>query len=349
MKKFVSFLLVCCIVLSLSAAFAADLSITAQPTSSGSVVLKAKAAGAASVAWYFINPETGEEIAAVNIAKQFKGLKVDGAKKVTMTLKNIPAEMKGWEVCFRITNKKKTETIESEHFRLFVGGLYPMDYQLGVPAPAVETVEIVPEPQAQEPAPAAEETAPAEAVSPGTPKEILYDENGDMIPQTITVSGTNVSLVPLNAYGEVLEDQAASVITFEGTGSFIVRADGDVKYWTVNGIRIDPLDPVSSFRMKDVNRDMVISATLAGSASDTAYSGQMVQVTCDGCVFSCKKAGLSAVTSGSVPAGAKITVVTDNVKAAENGYSINGGPAENKGMPSFQMVVSSDTSIQAIQ
>lgn len=328
MKKLVAFLLACSILLSLSAAFAAGMQIKAQPVSSDTIVLKVKVSGNHYIGWFFVNPENGEEIAGADLPKTFKTLKVSGSKTATMTLKNVPAELNGWEVYCRLANKKKTEKVESDHFVIYAGGLYPLDYRMAAAATETEPAETPAE------TPAAEEAAPQ------------VDGNGDPIPQTITVSGSNVTLVPLDSYGEPLEDQAGTVLSFEGTGSLVVRADGTVKYWTVNGIRIDPEESVTSIKLRDVDRDLVISASVSGSSAAVAETGEMVQVTCEGCVFSCKKANLTAVTSGSVPAGATITVIIDDVKAADKGYSINGGPAENKGQSSFRVQVTEDTTIK---
>ena len=67
----------------------------------------------------------------------------------------------------------------------------------------------------------------------------------------------------------------------------------------------------------------------------------MVNVTCEGCTFTFMPS-LIKVSSGSVPAGAYITVIS---KSAPDGYSVNGAAPEHAGKVSFRLQVTEDTVI----
>ena len=82
MKRFLAFLLMLCLALSVFSVAAADKPvISKQPETQtvkkgGSCSFTTKIKNAEGITWYFINPETGEKTSARNITKIFKKLVV---------------------------------------------------------------------------------------------------------------------------------------------------------------------------------------------------------------------------------------------------------------------------------
>ena len=133
--------------------------------------------------------------------------------------------------------------------------------------------------------------------------------------------------------------------SFTDFGSVEARADGDVEYWIVNGIRVTPNENVTSVRLQHITSDILISAVLPAPEEAVLDSGDRVQVTCVGCRFTYMADNLVSVTSGSVPRGADIIVMAD-AKAAEGGYSVNGGEYVRQGKVSFRLTVTENTEIK---
>ena len=378
MKKLIAFILALCLLLSLSAAaFAAGgPKISKQPESAttdekGTVVFKIEASGYKGLTWRFVNPETGEEYTANTISKVFKKIKVTGPNKATVTLKKVPAEMDGWVVYCHLTGNGFQ--VDSDKVILSTYGASPAPAAEPEPVPAAEPEPVPaaqPEPAAKAEEPAAEpapantepaavpaETVPAPASLPepaayaedGTP--LYMNQDGNLVAEppmviSITIRGENVTLYPLDAYGNLREDAGASVLSFDTSATVAVRSAGPVRYWEVNGIRIDPVESLTGFTLRNVTRDLVVTAVPAGTAAAGEESGKRVTVTCEGCTFTYAKGGLKNVVSGSVPAGAAITVIADDASAA-GGYSINNGNYEKEGKSSFRLTVSEDTTIKA--
>jgi len=363
MKKVVSLLLVLCLVLGIaSVALAAGAprinkhpeSKTTNKNRQVTFSIDAENFSQKESGWRFINPETGEEFTVIQLRDDvFKSEKFDykaSDKKRKITLINVPDAMHGWEVYMHLAGNGYE--LNSEHVRLWCYGLE--EGQLTASAadvapdePAEPPVEEPAESPAEEPAevpdePPVEET-PAEAPAETPveePETLPYNPDE---PRIITVSAENLTLCPVDARGNLLEDQAAATLTFENSGSVAVRSDAPVKYWLINGIRIEPVESVTGFVLKNIMTDLSISAKLdqAGSAADVDPDTPC-QVTCTGCSFTYRKGGLSSVTSGTVPLGATIIVFTDN---ADAGYSINGGAPEHAGSTSFRLEITGDTTI----
>ena len=345
MKRIVALLLVFCLTLGLSTAFAATgPKITQQPEfgktkSETTVVIEIKAKSYKGLTWRFVNPETNEEVSAKELSKVFKGIKVKNPNKQKITLEKVPAEMNGWQVyChltgngYQVDSDKLTISLESE------------PEPTAVPAPAETPVAQEPasEPAAEPVAEAvpAEEAAPAESVSEPAAEEVVIPE-----PETITITGENVTLYPLDSFGRPDEDGGAASLTFTEFGSVEARADGDVEYWIVNGIRVTPDENVTSVRMQNIMSDMIISAVAPDPDEAVLNDDDRVQVVCVGCRFTYMADNLVSVTSGSVPRGADIIVMADS-KAAAGGYSINGSEYVREGKISFRLTVSEDTEIK---
>ena len=359
MKKIVSLLLVLCLALGIaSAALAAGAPrINKQPetkTTTGNrqvtFTIDAENFSQKESGWRFVNPATDEEFTVVQLRDEvFKADKFDykaSDKKKRLTLINVPDAMHGWEVYMHLSGNGYE--LDSERVRLWCDGL-PQTVET---ASATDVgAEPVPE---ETPAETSEETpveTPAETpaeTSEETPSELPFDEQEKSYdpdePRIITVTAEKLSLCPVDARGNLLEDQAASTLTFENSGSVAVRADAPVKYWLINGIRIEPTESVTGFVLKNITSDLSISAKLDQAGSDAAAvdTDTLCQVTCTGCSFTYRKGGLSSVTGGAVPLGATIIVFSDN---ADAGYSINGGAPEHAGSTSFRLEITGDTSI----
>ena len=121
MKKIISLVLVFVLVFAVaSVAFAAGRpSFTKQPETATtdnkgkvSFSIKTNTDKVKDITWKFVNPETGEEYTGKTITKAFKGLKVSGPNKKTITLKNVPEGMHGWTVYVKVNNNGYHEESE---------------------------------------------------------------------------------------------------------------------------------------------------------------------------------------------------------------------------------------------
>lgn len=359
MKKIVSLLLILCLVLGIaSAALAAGAPrINKQPETQkteknrqATFKIDAENFSQKESGWRFVNPATGEEFTVVQLRDEvFKADKFDykaSDKKKKLTLINVPDAMHGWEVYMHLSGNGYE--LDSEHVRLWCYGLEEGSVaasaaDAGAPASTTDTgaetapADIPADTPADTPAGTPADTS---AEIPAGTSESTYNPDE---PKIITVTAEKLTLCPVDARGNLLEEQAASSLTFENSGSVAVRADAPVKYWLINGIRIEPTESVTGFVLKNITSDLNISAKLDQGGSDAAVDPDTpCQVTCTGCSFTCRKSNLSSVTSGTVPLGATIIVFTDN---ADAGYSINGGAPEHVGSASFRLEITGDTTI----
>ena len=100
------------------------------------------------------------------------------------------------------------------------------------------------------------------------------------------------------------------------------------------------------FTLKNITQNLTISAKAAEAASAAQVDESVqCQVTCTGCTFTYLAGGLKGAVSGSVPAGAVITVMAADTEAAARGYSINGGAVEQVGKNTFRLTITEDTTI----
>ena len=383
MKKILALLLALCLVLGIvSAALAAAGApkITKQPVSAttdknGKVTFSIKVKNAKAITWYFINPANGEEITARNISKLFKGLKVANPNGTNLTLKKVPQEMHNWSLYCHLTGNGYH--INSDIVQLKVYGMpddevitpepaSASDVQADPAAVTPEPVTATPEPASvsdvqAEPAAVTPQPAPASDTQPEgfaetpAPEDPFHNAEDDALlseaTRQITISAQDLILCPLDARGNPLEDQQASTLTFEGAdnANVEVRSGNPVKYWVINGIRIEPIGAnVNAFILKNVTTDLTISAQFDLASQTPAAeldTSIQCQVTCTGCSFTYLAGGLKSVASGSVPSGATIIVLADNRDAAQSGYRINGGEAEQTGKLSFRLTITEDTVI----
>ena len=272
MKKLVTLLLVLCLVFGLSSAATAAGApkIQKQPTSqttdkNGKVTLSFKATNfnATESSWRFIDPVTGDEYTGPELRDLFadiKGFKLTASnQKQTITLEKVPETMHGWEVYVHLVNNGYE--IDTDHFRLWCYGLeqiVPAAASLPAPASAPQP-EAVPEPEA---APESAPEQPAESQPASAEPE-------PAAAKAVTVTADYLRLCPVDVNGNLLEDQAASSLTFTDSCNVAVRSDSPVQYWFVNGIRVEPTDRVAGFILMNVTADLSISAELM---PDVAYA-----------------------------------------------------------------------------
>lgn len=415
MKKIASILLVLCLVLGVaSAALAAGApkfleqphSTTPTTDQKGTIIFKFRGSNynVDQSSWRFVEPETGNEWTGPQLREEMKNRGVKGFElkasdgKKTLTLKNVPDFMHGWEVYVVLVNNGY-EIPSEERAHVWIYGMEQVtpatatgtdveapaepeapasDTDIEVPAepePATDTdVETPAEPETpatdtdtEVPVPPAEGETPAEgtetpAESTETPAEgtetpaegteaapapaAPVEEEEPDVPKEITITAENVTLYPVDARGNLLEDQPAEALVFEGSGDFAVRCDEPVKYWQVNGMRILPIGDTTGFVLKNVNKDLTISAKLVNSpnAANEIDPDSPCEVICTGCTFTYHAGGLVNAETGTVPAGATI-IVFASADAAANGFIINEGDPEHQGQTSFRLKVLEDTTI----
>ena len=356
MKKLVSLLLILCLVLGISCTALADAPyFTTQPadatTDKGgnlSLIFKGEGFIPNSSSWHFIEPDTGKEWTGPQLRDEMKARRVtnftltasEGKQKLYLT--GVPKFMHGWEVYVLLVGDGGS--VESNHIHIY---WYGMDPNTKYDAAAASTAKTQ---AATQPAANTDSSTQANTTAAApAPVEVPEEPAG---PKIITVKADKVTMYPVDSRGNAIEDQAAETLTFEDVGSVAVRSDEPVKYWTVNGIRIEPDgDNVTSFVLKNITTDLVISAKVQKSSSSASASSAEIdpdspcQVTCTGCTFTYHKGGLKSATSGTVPAGATIIVFTSDAQAAQLGYSINGDAPEHQGSTSFRLKIEEDTTI----
>ena len=343
MKKTVSLLLILCLALGITASALAvgAPKITQQPVSvttdkEGTVTLTFKGLDFSpnDSSWHFIDPETGKEWTGPQLRDEMKARKVrnfslnayDGKQK--LILRGVPKFMHGWEAYVVLCGGGFK--IESDHIRIWYYGMKQDESAEPLKKSTGEAVAIT-----------TASSASGGSAASGAAEEIAG-------PKIITVTANKVTLYPVDSHGDAIEDQAATTLTFEDSGSVAVRSDAPVKYWMINGIRVEPTEDLTSFVLKNITSDLTISAKLnsAPSAStDEIDPDNPCEVTCTGCLFTYHKGGLASVASGSVPAGATIIVFASDPKAAEKGFSINGDTPDYQGSTTFRLKITEDTTI----
>ena len=356
MKKLVSLLLILCLALGIAGTALADVpTFITQPVDSTtdksgglSLIFKGEGFVPNDSSWHFVEPDTGKEWTGPQLRDEMKARRVsnftltasEGKQKLYLT--GVPKFMHGWEVYVLLVGDGGS--VESNHIHIYWYGMDPntkYDAAAASSAKTQTTTKTDKSTQTKTDTSAATAAATAAATEPEEPAG----------PKIITVTADKVSMYPVDSRGNAIEDQAAETLTFEDIGSVAVRSDEPVKYWTVNGIRIEPDgDNVTSFVLKNITSDLVISAKVQKASSSSASSAEIdpdspCEVTCTGCTFTYHKGGLKSATSGTVPAGATIIVFTSDAQAAQRGYSINGDSPEHQGSTSFRLKIEEDTTI----
>ena len=337
MRKIIGLILVLCLVFSVAAeCFAAGKpEITEQPksaaTSKKGVVsfnIKVKANGSSlTYTWYFVNPQTGEKVTGKKLNTIFKKIQVANPNSRKITLKRVPEEMYGWQVYCHITgNGYKIDS-------------YPV--VLGIYGK-----EMPPEPE--RPVTADGEGGNGARVVVKSDKDDDYENPVvEIADRTITVKSSASVLYALDNKGNPVKNEPSNTLEFNNRGSFLVKSDDKIKSWTINGIRIEPAEPITEFKVININDNVSLSFGIIKTTAATAAldESNMCKVTCQGCTFTFFPKGIKAATDGSVPAGALINVVASDAKLIENGYSVNNGFPSHEGQYSFQLTVTGDTTI----
>ncbi len=350
MKRIVGLVLVFCLVFSMIAEVVAEpkWEITQQTkvtvkekkgkATSVTVTVKAKGKGI-KYQWVFVDPEdssrtsTGKKVARE--IKELKGLVVKGATSNKLVLTKIPDALNGWSVyCHLYSNAYKMDT---DPVVITLPGMEPpaesegegKDSEGGEEAKSGKT----------------EETAEKKA-SDEEGGEDEEDEGATEEPKEFTVSASGNILYKADSMGNP-DGDAVSSLTFTGSGNVVVKSEDPFKSWTVNGVRFEPEEEISSFKMLNLSSDTSISLKVAAktAASAKVDESNMLTVTCKGCTFTYLRGGLKKVASGKVPSGAVIYVFADSFDAAANGYVVNGGEAQSLGSASMQVTVTEDTEI----
>ena len=338
MKKFVSLLLALCLVLGIASVALADQPvITAQPTSQatdryGSATFTFDASGFNNriSSWHFVDPTTGTDRTGPEMREYLgnTGFKLDVYnEKKKMVLTKVPASMNGWTIYAHLVNESG-EFIDTDKVILTVTSASAAASTTAATTATTTTTTTA----AAGTDAAAQAAAVPEAVQAG--------------PKVITVTAEKVSLFPVDSRGNLTAEQPVSSLTFEDSGNVMVRSETPVRYWMVNGMRIEPTEDVNSFLLKNVTSNLKISAKLAKTTTtENVDPNTPCQVTCTGCTFTYHAGGLSSVTSGEVPMGATIIVLATNTAAVNSGYTINDEGPENIGSKSFTLKIEEDTEI----
>ena len=351
---------------------------TATVKKGGKVTFSIKTKGTvATIIWYFVDPATGNEYSGKKLSGAVKEVKIAGATNNSkITLKNVPESMHGWKVYAHVNGNGYK--IDSEPALLLIAGMdIPEEASESPDEAQAEAPDEVPseasdeDPSETPDEPSAEEPGDVSADEPGKmpAEETPADENTDEkapvdqpeiqvdssdnepeeggAPTAFTVTSTTKVLRLLDASGNVTDDTPVSSLKITGVGSVLVSSEEPIISWTLNGLTVQPAEPVREFRILNVTSDLFINIkTSRVSAAETVVDeNRMCKVTCTGCTFSYSRGKLRSVTEGEVPAGAPINIVADSSDLATNGYSVNGGEPEYEGQAGFRLVVTEDVTI----
>ena len=349
MKRFLGLILALILVFAFTAdALAARPSITKQPETSttnkkGEVSFSVKYSGSGKVAitWYFVNPETGKEVSGRNLSKEVKGVKVSNPNSKKITLKKVPESMHGWMVYCHLNSNGYT--VDSDKVMLLCYGLEAPESEAEKAAASADDKGGEDKPEEKP----AEEKPAEQAAAEQSPEQGEGEE--EEANRTITVTSTAKNLRKLDETGKLVDGDPVSTLEFTNLGSFIVSSDEPIKSWTINGIRYEPAEPVTEFKVLNANSDLTIDLKVAKATAASAQvdESHMCKVTCQGCTFTYVSAGIRNASEGEVPAGAPIRVTADTKENAEAGYSVNGAEVQNAGLSSFQLTVTDDVTIVA--
>ena len=151
----------------------------------------------------------------------------------------------------------------------------------------------------------------------------------------------------LDASGNKTDESPVSKLEFTGSSDILVASEEPIISWTINGVRIQPTEPVTEFKLVSVssNVSMDIKIKQASAADAQVDESNMCHVVCEGCTFTYLPYKLMSVTEGDVPAGAPIRISANTSEGADAGYTINGGEPEGEGSANYQFTVTEDVKI----
>ena len=350
MKKILALVLTLCLVLGLVVeAFAASNKpeFTQQPKSAttskkGTVSFSVKIKGKVkTITWYFINPETGEKITGKKLKNTFKKISVSNPNSKKITLKKVPDEMHGWTVYCHIAGNGYN--LDSDPVVLNVYGKDPVTEPVKITSEASTSTST--EDSSAASSGTSSDSAGTSAGAKTTAAAAVEDEEEiEAQDREITVTASDPVLYVIDAMGKATSEIPQTTLTFINTGNFAVRSDEPIKNWTINGFRVEPLEPVNGFNVFNVTTNTAVKLSVVRQTAATAQvdESQSCTVSCIGCAFTYFPKGLISVTDGSVPAGAVITVFSTET---DKGYSVNGAEPINQGKASFSLTVRQDTTI----
>lgn len=379
MKKLVSLLLVLCLSIGVVCTALADAmpAFTVQPVDSttdkyGNLSLTFKGTDfvANDSSWHFIEPDTGKEWTGPQLRDEMKARKqgeftlTASDKKQALYLTHVPKFMHGWEVYVELVNKGNK--VESNHIHIYWYGLDPKqpynasasntttaakDNTTAKTEQTAKTEKTETAAKTDTAATAGQAATEGTTAADGTAEEPEVPEE-PAGPKIITVTAADkLMLYPMDSRGNAIEDEKAATLTFEDSGNVVVTSESPVKYWMLNGIRVESEgEAPTTLKLKNITSDLTLGAKFQTSSGSSASAEEVdpdspCEVTCTGCTFTYHKGGLKSVSSGTVPAGATIIVFTSDTKAAQKGFSINGGDPEYQGSTSFRLKIEDDTTI----
>ena len=320
MKKIIGLVLVFILVFAVAAnAFAGGKpKITKQPETAtvkkgGTVSFSIKTSGTVkTITWYFVNPATGESFTGKQLAGAVEGVKVQNPNKKKITLSKVPETLHGWTVYAHVNGNGYK--IDSDQVQLLIAGMETaQDAPAEAPAAEEPPAEAPPaeESPAEEP-PAEEPPAEVQPAEPETQEPAANEEAGEVPPSgPFTVTATSSVLKRLDEAGNVIVGDPVSSLDFEDYGDVLVTSEEPIISWTLNGIRVQPDQPVKEFRITNITSSLLIDVKVqhASAADIVVDTANMCKVTCRGCTFSYVRGRLISATEGEVPAGAPTPVI----------------------------------------
>ncbi len=366
MKRILTFLLVLSLIVSCSVvAFAAGRpTITQQPQvaagkSKNSIVISIEAKSFDSLTWYFVNPASGEKTSGRNISKIFKGLKVSSPNGRKITLKKVPAEMNGWGVYAHLYGNGYK--VDSEMITLQISGDSISSSSAGTPA-AVSAPASGPytvnaaaglELYKVDASGAATGNAAASLTFEGTAAVCVKAAggkqiNGLMINSLRFTPSAPVSSLTLNG---IVGPTVISGTVVDGSGEVIdlsyniaeaATAQAPAESADKTGDASESDEEAEPYDSSDeLLSEPVITPVPVNTPEPAAPVEGGVSVTCENCRFS--GGGYTFATSGTVPAGTQIVVISGATGDLSKGFVINGAEADYKGKSSFRYTVDQDT------
>ncbi len=381
MKRKLAFFLVFCLIMGCcAAAFAASRPVItkqpeAKPSKNGtSITVTVKAHSYESLTWYFVNPETGEKTSARKISKVFKGMKVSNPNGAKMTLKKVPADLEGWSLYahfygngYKVDSDMIVLSLEGES--TVSTAAIPSDTKAApvtaasgpykVSAVGLELYKVDASGEAVG-------DAASSLTFEGTASLCVKAPEGRVITNllintlefkpsapvsSLTLKGINgVTVIK----GTVADSDTGEVIDLSwDIGGGEEETDGENE--AVDEPAEEPEENADENAAEDEDADAeddgdeeglgeVVTPAPRNTPEPQVEKGEnTVSVTCENCRFS--GGGYTFATSGSVPAGTQIVVISGSSGDLSKGYVINGAEADYLGKSSFRITVDTDTSI----
>ena len=297
MKRFLSVLMVLALVLGcVSAALAEGPRITKQPETKEvkkggkiSYTVRAQNTSGLGITWYFTEPGTGKVFTGKTISSHIKGLRVINPNSLSITLRNVPAEMHGYELYCHIGSR--SGGVNSQTVTVLIKGMdAPVktspknsssndeDEDEGTSSRASSGDEDEGEDEDEGSSNVSKKTGTTSTTSKtgttstasktgtsstasktGTTSEATQtkepEEPAKPTPVTIT-AGKGIELYAIDRLGN-LNGSAQATMTFpSGTANFYAKlpagTEGSIQYLTVGSLRITPAGEVNGMSIRGV-------------------------------------------------------------------------------------------------